>query len=106
MSELKELQSRAVEIAEKYAELNARQGHKAWGPKERSMGFVADVGELMELVMAKEGLRHIDDVDTKLKHELADCLWSILVLAKEYDIDLEKAFLTTMDQLEERIKNE
>ena len=105
MSDIKDLQKRALEIAKKYAELNTRQGHKEWGPKDRAMGFVTDVGELMELVMAKEGMRHIDDADAKLRHELSDCLWSILVLAANYGIDLENEFDATMDQLEERIRS-
>jgi hypothetical protein len=39
---------------------------------------VGDVGDLMKLVMAKEGAREIQDVDEKLQHELAACLWSVL----------------------------
>ncbi|HSX33817.1 MAG TPA: MazG nucleotide pyrophosphohydrolase domain-containing protein [Candidatus Saccharimonadales bacterium] len=103
MSDLKDLQVRAIEISNKYAELNKKRGNNPWGPKDRAMGFVTDVGELMELVMAKENMRDIDDVDAKLKHELADCLWSILVLAGNYQIDLEAAFMQTMDELTERI---
>lgn len=66
-------------------------------------GFVGDVGDLMKLVMAKSGIRTIADTEHKLPHELADCLWSVLVLARLYDVDLEKAFLTTMDDLERRL---
>ncbi len=57
----------------------------------------------MKLVMAKEGLRDIENVDEKLAHKLADCLWSVLVLAKKYDIDLEQSFIKTMNELEKRI---
>lgn len=102
MSNLLDLQQRAKEIADRYAEPNKRHGNTAWGPKDRMMGFVTDIGELNELVMAKEGLRHIDDVDTKLSHELSDCLWSILTLADYYGIDLEYEFMKTMDELEQR----
>lgn len=102
MNGLHVLQRRAKEIADRYAELNKRQGHNAWGPKERMMGFVTDIGELNELVMAKEGMRHINDTDAKLAHELSDCLWSILVIADQYNVDLEKEFLRTMDELEQR----
>lgn len=63
-------------------------------------GFVVDVGDLMKLVMAKAGARRVDDVDRKLAHELSDCLWSVLVLARLYDLDLEKEFLQTMAELE------
>ena len=102
MSNLPELQQRAKEIADRYAELNKRLGNVAWGPRDRMMGFVTDIGELNELVMAKEGLRHVDDVDTKLAHELSDCLWSVLVLADHYGIDLEKEYMQTMNELEKR----
>ncbi len=102
MSSINDLRKRAVGIAARYAELNKRHGTKAWTAKDRMMGFVTDVGELNDLVMAKEGLRHVDDVDAKLAHELSDCLWSILVLADNYSVDIEAAFMKTMDELEQR----
>jgi NTP pyrophosphatase (non-canonical NTP hydrolase) len=64
---------------------------------------VGDVGDLMKLVMAKAGARHIADTDKKLAHELSDCLWSVLVLAKEYNVDLEKEFFATMAEIETKI---
>ena len=67
------------------------------------LGFVTDVGELSELVVSKAGMRSIDDVDAKLRHELADCLWSVLILADVYNVDLEKEFADTMAKLEMRI---
>ncbi|MCA9884339.1 MAG: hypothetical protein KC708_15260 [Anaerolineae bacterium] len=57
----------------------------------------------MKLVQAKNGVRDIPDVDQKLAHELADCLWSILTLADQYQIDLEQTFLATMDEIEDRL---
>lgn len=69
-------------------------------------GFVGDVGDLMKLVMAKSGIRRVENIDEKLKHELADCLWSLLVISTKYDIDLEQSFLDTMNQLEKRIESE
>lgn len=48
-------------------------------------------------------MRAMDKVDDKLKHELADCLWSIMALANAYGIDIEKAFTHTMNELEERL---
>jgi NTP pyrophosphatase (non-canonical NTP hydrolase) len=69
------------------------------------MGFAGDVGDLLKIVMAKENLRRMENVDAKLAHELSDCLWSVLVLASHYGIDIEKEFLQTMDSLEQRIAN-
>jgi NTP pyrophosphatase (non-canonical NTP hydrolase) len=48
----------------------------------------------------------MDDIDTKLAHELSDCLWSVLVLASKYNIDLETEFLKTMDELDKRINTD
>lgn len=106
MSEITDLQKRAIEIRTRYDELTKKQGKEAWGAKERTMGFVVDVGELMELVMAKENLRTIDNLDEKLAHELADCLWSILNIADYYGVNLERAFEKTMNHLDERIARE
>lgn len=69
-------------------------------------GFVGDVGDLMKLIMAKEGVRDIENVDAKLAHELSDCLWCVLVLADKYGVDLESSFMKTMQELDIRIDNE
>lgn len=100
---LNELQKRAMEIRQKYSELNAKDGHDKWQGKDFMMGFVGDVGDLNKLVMAKENMRSVEDADKKLEHELGDCLWSLLVLAENYNIDIEKAFQKTMDELDTRI---
>jgi NTP pyrophosphatase (non-canonical NTP hydrolase) len=67
---------------------------------------VGDVGDLSKIIMAKDSLRAMDDVDQKLEHELSDCLWSLLNIANKYDIDLASAFMKTMDELEERVGKE
>lgn len=56
--------------------------------------------------MAKGGLRGMDDVDAKLAHELSDCLWSVLVLADKFNINLAEEFQKTMDSLVKRIESE
>lgn len=100
---IKDLQQRAMAIRQKYADLNKKDGHNAWGVKDYAMGFAGDFGDLQKIIMAKENMRHIDDIDLKLKHELSDCLWSLLVLAEHYEVDLEEEFLNTMKELEARI---
>lgn len=98
--EISQLSERAVQIRQCFADYEKRSTGRVWTREEIMQGFVVDVGDLMKLVMAKAGARHVDDVDRKLAHELSDCLWSVLVLARLYDIDLEKEFLRTMDELE------
>ena len=100
---LADLTRRAMEIRARYATTERAQGGREWSREDLMQGFVVDVGALMKLVMAKSGRREIADVEVKLAHELSDCLWSILVLAKLYDVDLEKEFLKTMSALEQRL---
>src|SRR3569833_1033846 len=69
---------------------------RPWTREELALGFVGDVGDLAKLVQAMEGVRAIPDAKTKLAHELADCLWSLMTLADAYDVDLEQAFTGTM----------
>jgi NTP pyrophosphatase (non-canonical NTP hydrolase) len=101
-----EIIARAHEIADKYDEFNTQKAGQKWNSQDHMMGFSGDVGDLSKLVMAKNGVREIADVDEKLVHELADCLWSVIVLARDLDIDLEKSFAKTMNELDARIDME
>ena len=97
------LTERAMQIRQKFNEKSAADGTRPWTREEVMQGFVGDIGDLMKLVMAKDGLRHADNSDHKLAHELSDCLWSVLVLAKLYDVDLEKEFFATMNEIEAKL---
>lgn len=101
--ELKSLSQRALQIREQYASLEEKKFGKSWTNAQIAQGLVGDVGDLMKLIMAKDGVRDAENVDEKLSHELSDCLWVILVLASKYNIDIETSFLKTMDELELRI---
>lgn len=101
--DITKLSDLALEIREKYSELEKSQYGREWTPAEIAQGFVGDVGDLMKLIMSKSGIRANDNTDAKLAHELADCLWSILVLARKYHIDIEQAFQKNMAELNKRI---
>lgn len=102
--EMKNLAQRASEIKALYSKMEMEQYGKKWTDAQVMEGFVVDVGELMEIVMAKQGIRDMDNVDERLAHELADCLYSIFILADRYNVDLEKEFMSTMDKLETRLE--
>ena len=102
--EFTELTRRALEIRGHFAAAELAHSGRPWSRAEVAQGFVCDVGDLMKLLMAKDGRRPAANLEARLAHELADCLWSILVLAKLCDVDLEKAFVTTMDELEQRLR--
>jgi NTP pyrophosphatase (non-canonical NTP hydrolase) len=101
-----DLQQRALEIREKYDRLNQAKRGVVWNEQQLMAGFVGDVGDLSKIIMAKHGLRKMADVDAKLAHELSDCLWSVLVLANKYDIQLADEFMKTMAELEKRVEGE
>jgi len=98
-----DLQKRAIEIRKQYDAFNAAKRGVTWNEQDLMAGFVGDVGKLSKIIMAKHGLRGMDDIDAKLAHELSDCLWSVLVLADKYKIDLAAEFAKTMDELQARI---
>jgi NTP pyrophosphatase (non-canonical NTP hydrolase) len=104
--DLRDLSKRAMKIRGKYSELEIKKYGHEWTKAQIMEGFVGDVGDLMKIIMAKEGLREMENVDEKLSHELSDCLYCVLVLAEKYNINLEKVFLGSMDKLEKRISEE
>lgn len=91
---------RALTIRKMYEEKEMHLYGSPWTSEEIALGFVGDVGDLAKLVVAESGKRNIPDSKEKMEHELADCLWSVIVLAKIHDIDLEGSFMETMDKLE------
>jgi NTP pyrophosphatase (non-canonical NTP hydrolase) len=101
--ELNELLVRAKEVKNLYAEHEREQGHKPWTVSEYQQGFVGDVGDLTKLIMIKQGFRGGERTDEKLAHELGDCLYALLVIADELEIDLEQAFEKTMSDLKVRL---
>ncbi|WP_181768090.1 MazG nucleotide pyrophosphohydrolase domain-containing protein [Streptomyces albidus (ex Kaewkla and Franco 2022)] len=100
---LDELRSRAMHIHDLYDELNRRERGRVWTREEFMLGFTGDVGDLAKLVMAQEGAREIPGGRAALEHELADCLWSVLILAHRYGVDLEASFCRTMTELDTAI---
>jgi NTP pyrophosphatase (non-canonical NTP hydrolase) len=98
-----QLIEQARAIRSKYADLERSKYGREWSGEELMLGFVGDVGDLVKIVQAKEGIRGLENVDEALAHELSDCLWSVIILADKYNIDLEKAFAKTMDDLDNRL---
>ena len=104
---IEELSQIAINIRNKYEKFETEMYGKPWTTEQIMEGFVGDVGDLMKLVMVKEGYRKLDNanINEELSHELSDCLLCILVLASKYNIDLEKEFLKTMSSIEKKIQS-
>ena len=106
--EFKDLQQKAIDNKNRYHLLEEKKYGRRWTTSQIMQGFVVDVGELMQLVMAKEGIRddHGDDLDAEVAHELSDCLYSVFVLAYKLGVDLESTYMSAMEKLESRIGRE
>jgi len=91
---------RARHVRGLLAELERARHGREWNIEEIALGFVGDVGDLAKLVQAAAGIRQADDLENRLAHELADCLWAVLILSDKLGVDLERAFGETMDRLE------
>ncbi len=101
--EFQQLIERAIEIRSQFAAQEQKQFGSTWNSEEITLGFIGDVGDLAKLTIAANGKRNIPNYKEKLEHELADCLWSVIVLAQVHGIDLEQSFLETMDTLENHL---
>jgi NTP pyrophosphatase (non-canonical NTP hydrolase) len=102
--DLDQLLQRALRIHDLYDDLNRHERGRVWTREEFMLGFAGDFGDLAKLVMAEEGAREVPGGRAALEHELADCLWSVLILAYRYDVDLEAAFCRTMGELDASIR--
>jgi len=94
------LTARALAVREGFEEYKRRTYGRPWSLGELTLGLVGDVGDLVKLVQARAGVRAIENAQAKLEHELADVLWSVIVIAARCDVDLEAAFVGTMDELD------
>ena len=68
------------------------------------IGFQGDVGDLAQLLGAQQGIRPApENMEAAIAHELADCLWSLLVIAGELGVDLEAAYADLLEELTVRV---
>lgn len=96
----------SIDIKKTYDEINHNDGHKKWQVSDFTMGMIGDCGDLCKLIMAKNKLRRSksEDLDKDIEHELVDILWSLIVIADELNIDLEKVSITQLNILKTRVE--
>ncbi|WP_198684005.1 MazG nucleotide pyrophosphohydrolase domain-containing protein [Brachybacterium sp. YJGR34] len=99
-----DMTARARQVRSLFADVDVSRSRRPWSTEEVMLGFVGDVGDLAKLVLGKAEVRPRADLEDALAHELADCLWSLLVLADEYEIDLNAAYHQLMDDLDEDLR--
>jgi NTP pyrophosphatase (non-canonical NTP hydrolase) len=101
-----DLEKSALQLNDLYEQLETRRYGRIWTTGELALGFVGDVGDLAKLIQADAGVRTINGYKEKLGHELSDCLWSILVLAKKCGVDLEAEFIRNTREISAYVSSE
>ena len=98
--DINELTKKVLHVKSLYENFENKKSYKNWTAEESYAGLVSDVGDLGRLVLAEEGFREMNDLNKKLKHELAEILYNTLLLANHYNIDLEQSFTDEINRLE------
>lgn len=104
---LEDIIARALHIRSLYENYERENYGREWSTAEIALGLMGDFGDLAKLIQAHLGVRgklSEQALKAELSHELADCLWSIFVLADKLEINLGDAFVATMDALEARFE--
>jgi NTP pyrophosphatase (non-canonical NTP hydrolase) len=101
--ELQKLINRAMDLRSQYDKKERQLYGSPSTDEEIAQGFLGDVNNLVKLVQAVHGKGQIANSHEKLGPQLSHCLWSVIVLAKTYNVDLEQSFMETMDKLENHL---
>jgi NTP pyrophosphatase (non-canonical NTP hydrolase) len=101
--ELQKLINRAMDLRRQYEIKETELYGSPATDEEIAQGLASDVNNLVKFIMAEHGKRNIANSKEKLEAQLAHCLWSVIVLAKMHNVDLEQSFMETMDRLENHL---
>ena len=101
--ELQKLINRAMDLRNQYDKKERQLYGSPSTDEEIAQGFLGDVNNLVKLVRAQHGKGQIANSTEKLGPQLSHCLWSVIVLAKMHNVDLEQSFMETMDKLENHL---
>ena len=75
---------------------------------EMAMGFkmIEEIGELFEQLLKHKGYQRKDKLNNyneeELKKEFADVIFTVLIMAKKFNIDIEDAIKIKMDEIKKR----
>ena len=94
---------RALDLRTQYEKKEKQLYGSPSTDEDIAQGFQGDVNNLLKLVLAQHGKGAIANSMERLGPQLSHCLWSVLVLANMYNVDLEQSFMETMDKLENHL---
>ena len=101
--EFQKILVRAMQVRRLYEEKEKELYGSPRTMEEIAAGFTADASNLEKLIGAQNGKRKILNSRDMLEHQLANCLWSLIVISNDHGVDLEKSFFIEMDRLEKHL---
>jgi NTP pyrophosphatase (non-canonical NTP hydrolase) len=101
--ELQKLIHRAMDLRNQYEKKEKQLYGSPSTDEDIAKAFLGDVNNLAKLVSATHGKGQIANSTEKVGSQLSHCLWSVIVLAKMHNVDLEQSFMETMDKLESHL---
>jgi NTP pyrophosphatase (non-canonical NTP hydrolase) len=101
--EIQKLINRAMDLRRQYEIKETELYGVPATDEDIAQGLSGDVNNLIKLILAEHGKRVIANSKEKLESQLSHCLWSVIVLAKMHNINLEQSFMETMDRLENHL---
>ncbi len=101
--EFQKLAHRAMDLRSQYEKKEKQLYGSPSTDEDIAQGLLADANNLVKIINAEHGKRQILNSQEKLGSQLSHCLWSVIVLAKMQEVDLEQSFMETMDKLENHL---
>lgn len=103
-SDWQAMQSQALRLKRLFDERNQLIMESSWTNQELLLGFVTDIGDLVRRLMIDDERKPatpqtVVNNPQMLAEEFSDCLWSLIVLAEQYRVDLHSSFNTTIATL-------
>jgi len=101
-SDFQKMINKAIEIKKRYNKIELKE----WNLEQDFMGMAKDMGDLSKLLMIYKGYRAKENSNLKkeIEHELADILWSVIVIAEKTGVNLEESFWDAMDELDKKLR--
>lgn len=101
--EFQKILHRALDLRSQYEKKETELYGSPSTSEDVAQGFAGDVNNLVKFIEAEHGKRSIANRREKLEAQLAHCLWSVIILSRMHDVDLEVSFMEAMDRLETHI---
>ena len=101
--EFQKLIHRAMDLRTQYDKKERQLYGSPSTDEDIAQGFAGDVNNLAKLIKARHGKLEIANSSEKLGSTLSHCLWSVIVLARIHNVNLEQSFFEAMDRLENHL---